>query len=69
MKKQAITTLELLKSIQVNIHHHLSSFFRHGANTLSESYTKTGPGRKAKMIKRDADGKPKQRWIPRQSEV
>lgn len=67
-RKDIINTQGLLKSIVVNIHHHLSSFFRYGVNTLSESFTKTGPGRKAKMIRRGKDGHPITKWIPRQQE-
>lgn len=52
-RKNAITTAEFLKSIVVNVSHHILSFARHENNTKSEQYCKKGPGRKAKIGKQE----------------
>ena len=62
-RKPVVTTQELLNSIKVDVSFFLKTWFHY--NDLSEQYTKKGPGRKHKEIKRDDKGIPLTKWVPR----
>lgn len=65
-RKPVVTTKELLNSIKVDVSFFLKTWFHY--NDLSEQYTKKGPGRKHKEIKRDDKGAPLTKWISREAE-